>query len=303
MEFSINGLSIEEAKKIDMVGYLSSLGHQAASINGTNYWYLSPFRKENKPSFKINVSLNRWYDFGLGKGGSIIDFCLLYFDRTIPEIIQNLSGSLALDRFQHFDTKKVGPDGQSKIKIVDEFELTSYALISYLKQRLIPVDTAARYCKEIRYQLYDKTWYGIGFKNDLGGYEIRNKYFKGSSSPKGITTIHNNAEQVAVFEGFFDFLSYLTICNEFELPKTDFIVLNSLVFFESTRSVLENYQSIDLYLDNDTAGQICRSRALSLSGQYRDKSSMYKDHDDLNDFLVYGSDAIKTKNFPQPRPP
>ena len=40
------------------------------------------------------------------------------------------------------------------------------------------------------------------FKNDGGGYEVRNPYFKTSSSPKGITTIQNNAQQAIVFEAF-----------------------------------------------------------------------------------------------------
>lgn len=303
MDFSVNRLSIEEAKRIDMVVYLSSLGHQAASIKGDSYWYLSPLRNEKTPSFKVNVKLNRWFDFGLGKGGSIIDFCLLYFGRTIPEIIQNLSGSLVLPRPAHHIAQKGILKEQGKIRILDEFELSSFALISYLRQRCIPVSIAAGYCKEIRYQLNDKAWYAIGFKNDLGGYEIRNKYFKGSSSPKGITTVSNNCDKASVFEGFFDLLSYLAIGPVFGLQQTDFVVLNSLSFFESARNVLEHYKSINLYLDNNKAGQICSSYALSLSGKYQDQSSIYKGYEDLNDFLVSGSNSTNVENTQRTRPP
>ena len=51
----------------------------------------------------------------------------------------------------------------------------------------------------------------IGFKNDSGGYELRNPYFKGSSSPKDITTFNNGAKEATVFEGFIDFLSFMAI--------------------------------------------------------------------------------------------
>ncbi len=48
----------------------------------------------------------------------------------------------------------------------------------------------------------------MGFKNNFGGFELRNKYFKGSSSPKEITLISNNSpDRLNVFEGFMDFLS------------------------------------------------------------------------------------------------
>lgn len=61
------------------------------------------------------------------------------------------------------------------------------------------------------YELDVKEYYGIGFKNDSGGYEIRNPYIKTSSAPKDIKTITNNAKEAVVFEGFFDFLSFITI--------------------------------------------------------------------------------------------
>jgi hypothetical protein len=37
-----------------LVDYLSSLRHQPAKIRNTDYWYLSPFRDESEPSFKVN---------------------------------------------------------------------------------------------------------------------------------------------------------------------------------------------------------------------------------------------------------
>lgn len=77
MDFRRQKLSITEAKEMDMSQYLSSLGHEPSKIRNNDYWYRSPLRKENTPSFKINRKLNQWYDHGLGKGGNIIYFGIL----------------------------------------------------------------------------------------------------------------------------------------------------------------------------------------------------------------------------------
>jgi hypothetical protein len=65
------------AKEVDLVDYLFSLGYRPTKIRNNDYWYLSPLRHESKASFKINRKLNAWYDFGLGKGGDLIDFGIL----------------------------------------------------------------------------------------------------------------------------------------------------------------------------------------------------------------------------------
>jgi len=80
--------------------------------------------------------------------------------------------------------------------------------------------------------LYGKNYYAIGFKNNVGGYELRNEKFKASSSPKDISLIEDNTEKLTVFEGFFNFLSYLAIHHKQEQPVTNFLVLNSTSFFE-----------------------------------------------------------------------
>ena len=74
-----------EAKQIDLVDYLAALGHQPQKIRNQDYWYLSPFRDEKTPSFKVNRSKNVWYDHGIGKGGNLIDFGIIYFNCSVSE--------------------------------------------------------------------------------------------------------------------------------------------------------------------------------------------------------------------------
>lgn len=285
MDFRNRRLSVNEAKEMDMVDYLSTLGHEPSKIRNNDYWYLSPLRDEKTPSFKIDRELNRWYDHGLGKGGNLVDFAILYHECTIGELLENLGGSLSFQKpVANHSILQANPE--RKIRIVRDFILSSYGLLRYLEQRHIPIHIADRYCREVRYQLNNKTYYGIGFKNDLGGWEIRNPYFKASSSPKGITTINKNADEVIVFEGFTDFLSFMAIHHNLPESKFDFLILNSVSFFEKARPFMEQHQSVRLYLDRDTTGQNCSQYALSLSQKYQDESKLYQHHKDLNDWIL-----------------
>ncbi len=286
MNFSKQRFSLEEIKQISVVDYLSKLGHQPAKIRNFDYWYLSPLRKEKTPSFKVNNKLNRWYDHGLGKGGNIIDFAIEYHNWTVGEALQHLNNGFSFRQpmLQLFLQQK--ESAESKIKIIKEAPLSSFTLFRYLQQRRIPIEIAERFCKEIKYELNGKEFFGIGFKNDSGGYEIRNPYFKGSSSPKDITTFNSGAKEAAVFEGFMDLLSFMVMRQNQQENSCDLVVLNSVSFFEKARPFMEEHDAIRLYLDHDNTGQNYSRYALSLGNKYKDESHLYKLHKDLNDWLV-----------------
>ncbi len=61
--------------------------------------------------------------------------------------------------------------------MVDVREINALALTKYLSKRKIPIDVAKTFCKEVDFVLYDN-------KHTSDGYELRNEYFKGSSSRK-----------------------------------------------------------------------------------------------------------------------
>ena len=286
MVFRKTKVSCEEAKQIDMVFYLSSLGYEPIKIKAFDYWYLSPLRQEKTPSFKVNRRLNRWYDHGLGKGGNLIDFAILYSDCTVGEFLTNISSNLflhqpALSHIEYPEKHK-----EPSITIVNVHSLISFTLFRYLYRRRIAVRVAEQLCKEVVYEINGRKYFAIGFQNNAGGYELRNSFFKGSSTPKDITTIEIGANEVAVFEGFFDFLSFRTI-HQNEAPiKSNIVVLNSLSFFEKARPFMEQHDVINLYLDRDKSGQNCTRSALSLNDKYEDKSDLYKNHKDLNDWMM-----------------
>jgi DNA primase len=284
MNFTNHTITLVQAKAIDMISYLSILGFKPSKIRGQDFWFFSPFRDERTPSFKVNQQLNCWYDHGIGKGGTLIDFGLHYYNCTLDELLQNLTGNFSLQQptIQQDDIGKQEP----KIKILKSIPLTSPSLLRYLGQRRIPIEIAQHYCCELRYTLNKNTYYGIGFKNDLGGFEIRTPYFKTSSSPKGITSFDNRSNEIIAFEGFIDFLSFKAMNKNLPESSQDFVILNSVSFFEKARPFMENHQSIRLYLDRDETGLSYTRRALSLSTKYSDESKLYSNYKDLNDWAM-----------------
>src|SRR6478735_9663934 len=90
MKFRNNLPAVEEVKNTDIVDYLATLGFKPSKISRNDYWFISPFRDEKTASFKVNRALNRWYDFGEGRGGNLIDFGILYFNCTVSDFLKQL---------------------------------------------------------------------------------------------------------------------------------------------------------------------------------------------------------------------
>ena len=284
-------ISCREAKQRDLVEYLDSLGHKPEKVREDDHWYLSPLRKENTPSFKVNKKFNVWYDHGIGKGGNLIDFGILYHNCSVREFLQKLSGNLSFQQPEPFlrldqktRTSSESAEEKNKIKILSVSEIDSSALVDYLETRRIPLELAQEHCKQVEFELYEKKITVLGFPNRSGGYELRNLNFKGSNSPKDVSFIDNGKDQVAVFEGFFSYLSFLKI-NGQEPPLTNFLILNSLAFLERSREVMECHGDIHLFLDRDPAGKKATEKALQWGGKYRDRSDFYSQHKDLNEWL------------------
>ena len=277
-------LNCEEAKQWDLVNFLSGIGFEPKTIRRNDYWYLSPLRIENTPSFKIARKLNVWYDHGIGKGGTIIDFCCLYFNCSVKDALEKLAGNLSFHQPVFHPQNAVKKEEESPLKILGVQPIKSFALFRYLHSRNVPLKIAKKYVKEVNFCLYNKEHTAIGFCNDSGGYELRNNWFKGSSIPKGITTIKNKSKEAAVFEGFFDFLSYCKIFENYNLSPPDFIILNSMSFFEKTLPLFKAYKQTSLYLDQDNTGRKYTEMALGSHKRIRDESALYTGYKDLNDW-------------------
>jgi hypothetical protein len=284
---SIEGLV--RIRESDLAALLETLGCPVVKRrkNDTDFWYRSPLRDERTASFHINLLNNEWFDFGLMAGGNPVDFCLRYYKCSVPELLEKFSASFSPRSLPRFDSSlhegRIGPD--SKLLVKEVRSLYAYPLKNYLHERSIPIVVADAFCKEVAYEINGRSYYGIGFQNDAGGWEIRNKNFKQSSSPKDVTCLGSGARICHVFEGFMDFLSHRSLYPDEDLKTVDYVVLNGAGLFDRALPFLRMHERAHLWLDRDVTGLACRDYALSLGKQFVDESGLYERFKDLNEWL------------------
>ena len=174
--------------------------------------------------------------------------------------------------------------------------LSNHSLLSYFSSRRIDITIGRMYCREIHYKVEQKHYYGIAFGNLSEGHEVRNPYFKGCIGHKDITLLAHTFNEwqsgCLVFEGFMDFLAYMTLVKQqdrwfvVESP-CDYMILNSVANIKRALQYLDRYTHIHCFLDNDQAG---RKTVESISNvfEYRvtDESFRYADYKDVNDYLM-----------------
>jgi 5S rRNA maturation endonuclease (ribonuclease M5) len=281
MENSTN--SWRSARNICIVTTLAKLGHFPTKTTEKEAWFLSPLRSETQASFNVSLHKNLWYDFGNGQGGNIIDLIMILNNCSFRKALNYLN-SETISSFCPPDSKKLIQEPKLIIRRVTD--ISTPGLLHYLKERRIPYTIANKYCKEVTYELYGKRFYSIGLKNNLGGWELRNKYCKNSSSPKYYTFLSQSSSILIITEGMFDFLS-LVVFDRALVQQSDCIVLNSLSFIDKIEKFLLRYKSVYLYLDNDVAGKKTTGYLLTYYSHITDCSAGYIGYKDLNEKLRY----------------
>lgn len=301
-------MTIQDVKQIKLADYLQSLGYTPVKQQGRNLWYKSPLREETDASFKVNTELEKWYDFGIGKGGNIIALAAeLYRSEDVAYLLKRIEEQTAYIRPASFSFGRQHSDNQP-YQGLRVGELSSPALIAYLQERGINIGLAKRECRELRFMNADKPYFAIGFPNIAGGYEVRNRYFKGCVAPKDITHIRQQGEPRNVgylFEGFMDYLSFLTIrtSNHPDHPRLseqDYMVLNSVSNIGKAEQLLRQYSRIGSFLDNDHAGRNAYDNLKRILGdRLQDMSIHYAGYNDLNEYLCSGQSAKPTEPIKQ----
>jgi len=276
-----------QARGIPIEKILEKLGCVPTKSNENESWYLSPFRYEKTASFKLNRNINRFFDHGEQKGGNAIDFVIFKFGFSVSEALRYLESfenSFSFQK-QNFKTSEVA---ESNIKIEKIGSIQHLALIHYLKGRKILKFQNVNNLKEVHYTVNDKKYFAIGFENRSSGFEIRSKYAKLCIGKKDISLISNQAQTIKIFEGFFDYLSFLQTTDFEELEHSDYLILNSTALIIKNLAYLENYKKIELYLDNDQTGDKYTTIILNKFPCSLDLRKLYKKHKDLNEWLTKG---------------
>ena len=280
---------LKEIKSIPLATFLSQLGHEPTARKGTRLWYKSPLRQEQTPSFKVETALNCWYDFGLGRGGNIIDLAAeMYQSTDLRYLMRCIADSCPVPSVQTVASSYPQRHSAPSMEQFEVVPLEHRALVAYLQERGIPAHIAKAKCKEAHYCVNGRFYFTVAFENVSGGCELRNRYFKCCRGRKDISYLpwarDGPSTECAVFEGFIDYLSALTLGI---ISGADAIILNSVVNVNKAVPYLKGYTTINCYLDNDTAGRTAHTELTAIYGStIIDRSTLYSEFNDLNDFLV-----------------
>ena len=278
-------MNVKQAEEIPVEKVLERMGFLPQKISGYDLFFLSPFRLEKTPSFHLNTKKNKWFDHGEGFGGNTLDFVIKKSGCTVSEALVFLKDFSVFFSFHQQENCLDIPE-EKKYSITSVSNIKSYALLEYLSHRRIRKSEVINKLSQVNYNINGKSFYAIGFKNDKGGWEIRNKYVKICLNQKDITLIKNNSNKLLVFEGFFDYLSHVQFFDELK-NDSDYLILNSISLLKKSESIFLNYADIDLYLDNDIKGKETTLDLLTKYKNVNDKSDLYAGHKDLNEFLMH----------------
>lgn len=275
-------LDCKNAKKICIREYLLKLGKKPKRESNSYGMYKAFWRNEKTESVKVDYHLNIFNDYGSSKSGDIINLVQLINNCNVSEALKILSSNT----FSFHQQPKTRANRDPNYFIDTIIHLNNYNLLNYLKERKINISIAQKYCSQIHYSfLNKKQYYGIGFKNNKGGFEIRNKYFKGCLGKKEITTICNSSNVVCLFESFTDFLAYKTLDKK--NIEEDYIITNSTALVKNCIELIKKYNHIKTCFDNDDSGKKATTLIIeNCNSKITDYSNFYKGYKDVNEYLI-----------------
>ena len=310
---------LSRIKRYPIVEYLERKGIKPVRRTPAYALYRSPLREDTHPSFKVDTEKNLWIDYAEGKGGSIIDLYMRLEGCTLLEAIRqlgrnypdNTAHSPQRERVQ--DTSKQESIRQAASTNGGARRLTGISdtlplhLQKYLtEERCINIEKATPFLRCISYEVRGHHYQAIGFANQSGGYELRDSgSFKGTVAPKDITPIFTDkAEPVCVFEGFMDFLSFLSMKEE---VTSACLVMNSVSNVAKAIRYLNDRHltNVRVFLDNDDAGRMATNDFIRAGCKVEDMSVHYGNFKDLNEYhahRVRGQQKRQLQNTRQNNP-
>ena len=296
-------MNIEQAKNLSLPSILEKMNCHPVKYNEKEAWYLSPLRKEKTASFHVIFKTNRWHDFGDGRGGDTIDLVRAYLDfhnvhASTADALRWLGNMITPTpqiTFVPYDVAgSTETDKTLSRHAVNPVKHTG--LITYIESRGIDLKLASKHLKQVTVNNHrtNKRFETLGLKNEENGYEIRNPYFKGCVGKKHITFVRGTVpkpDDIHLFEGMFDYLTYLTI------KKThphDVIILNSLACLKFATPYIKGYgyKRAATWMDNDLSGQKATEALAAFFKTepdlvHKPMNKVYRDHKDVNAWHMY----------------
>lgn len=281
---------------VSIVDFLQRLGFEPKKKSGQEFFYLSPIRgSDTDPSFTVNDIQGKWYDHGEGKGGNIIDLSILLFEEIdVKNIVKKINNMYSGLDVGSYDLQARYPnETKEKVKkheIIGVKPLGSNpAITSYLESRgVLQVALDSGLIQEVYYDFIDDKnqrtrYFGAGWKNDSGGYDLRSKYSKICIDKKDILTVGGSSNRFVLFEGMMNYLS--AIASKEISHHDNAIILNTTAFTERVIGIMKNLEVLqpEIYFDNGKGGRKFTALIKSEIPGAADKSYLYSGFDDFNE--------------------
>ena len=293
---------------IPILDYLQKYTDSTPKKVGSVYFINSLFTFDKTPSCAIYEKTNSFFDYSAGFGGDVIELHRRINNLTRSEAFSDIiKGGLDLytPPIKIMQHKPPNEEKQKTFEILSSDTIKYQRLINYSLSRGIHPDILKANCKELEYKINGYIFKAIAFYNDSGGVEVRNEKVKLSFNKKDITTIKNSDKKqtgipekqtvknsdkkqmlknlhiknnLHIFEGFFDYLSYLQLIK-MTRPKSKCIILNSVNMIDRVDTA--GYDKVYTWFDNDEAGE---KATKIISGI--DMREKYKGFSDLNEYLM-----------------
>lgn len=286
-------MNCSEASQLSILDYMTARGFIPVSRGHRFIQFHSPLRNDRNPSFSVYIDSNKWYDYGLGRGGDLIDLVNLLYNFSTSQALKHIETVLQMPLPAPSSFIRHRPDGDSLPNITFS-AIKDQMLIKYLEKRAI-TENVWRNCQQLSQVEYDistksgitKRCANLAFKNDKGGYELRGTgSFKRCIAPKHITTIPGTSRHLNLFEGFFSYLSALVFFKTTS-PHNDTIILNSLSSINKIIPLILDYGKVNCFLDNDEPGHNAFKKLSDRFSHVFDKSiEYYPNHNDFNDLII-----------------
>jgi len=288
-------MNISQIKeKIPLSDFLEKCGHAPVRSSANEKFYRSPYRKDADPSLTVNDRSGKWYDHGDAKGGNIIDIAaLIWNNQNIKEVVARINEMYSEIDVSALLQKKAKLEHIPKKTAHEIVRIqplgNNFAISGYLQER--GVYEAAQQSGLLKEVYYDhisengtkKRFFGVGWQNESGGWEIRSKYGKTCIAQKDILVRNGTSGTANVFEGMMDYLSALT--EKMASYSDAAIVLNGLAMSEKAIARLREItpRETKLFLDNGTGGDRFTKTIMQEIPKAIDMRGLYSGYGDYNE--------------------
>lgn len=283
-------MNINQTKNIPLVELLGKSNIFPVRITENRALYYALNRFEKTPSLSIELKKNKAIDYGTGKVYDAVSLIQEIHNCSVSDALKIISEKnfSSFQKQEKFENKTNFEDEKNYRILKVEDEITHPALIQYLQKR--KVLEQKKLLKEIHYEVKNKEgiwkkYFSVGFPNQhKNSFEISSPIWKGCLGKKDIVLIENDSSIINIFEGFWDYFSFISLEKFHQNIKSDFIILNSLSLLNKLKN-FEKYITVFVWFDDDNVGKSCTKLLENKFKNVKDCSEFYskKNCKDLNE--------------------